>query len=78
MHAMIAKTFWNLTCVDGTWMGLERSPPTCGHDGADEDIYYGNKSCSWRKSEPNVVTFFHDTELAEEDMDFKPGTMLVS
>ncbi|KAG7173717.1 Locomotion-related protein Hikaru genki-like 2 [Homarus americanus] len=59
------KNSWNMSCVDGSWQGL-RSPTTCGADGADEEENFGNKSCTWRKSEPNVVTFYNDQEVTEE------------
>ncbi|XP_069936040.1 sushi, von Willebrand factor type A, EGF and pentraxin domain-containing protein 1 isoform X3 [Cherax quadricarinatus] len=71
------KTSWDMTCVDGSWQGL-RPPTTCEAEGADEEENYGNKSCTWRKSEPNVVTFYNDQEITEEVVDFEPGAELVS
>ncbi|XP_071532550.1 LOW QUALITY PROTEIN: sushi, von Willebrand factor type A, EGF and pentraxin domain-containing protein 1-like [Panulirus ornatus] len=71
------KTTWDMTCVDGAWQG-RHIPSTCSAEGADEEQNFGNKSCTWRKSEPNVVTFYDDKELTEEVMEFTPGAQLVS
>ncbi|XP_069182645.1 sushi, von Willebrand factor type A, EGF and pentraxin domain-containing protein 1 [Procambarus clarkii] len=71
------KTTWDMTCMDGSWQGL-RPPTTCEAEGADEEESYGNKTCSWSKTEPNLVTFFNDQEITEEDVVFEPGAELVS
>ncbi|KAK7070385.1 hypothetical protein SK128_012768 [Halocaridina rubra] len=71
------KNQWDMECVDGTWQGL-RFPTSCGADGADEEENFGNKSCTWRKTEPNVVTFYNDQEVTEEVVEFQAGSILVS
>ncbi|XP_066943300.1 sushi, von Willebrand factor type A, EGF and pentraxin domain-containing protein 1-like isoform X2 [Macrobrachium rosenbergii] len=71
------KNTWDMKCVDGNWEGL-RFPNSCGADGADEEENFGNRTCLWRKTEPNVVTFYNDQEITEEMVEFEPGAQLVS
>ncbi|XP_042893956.1 complement receptor type 2-like [Penaeus japonicus] len=68
---------WMISCLDGVWDG---EPPVylpCG-DGIPPVTDFGNISCIWRKTEPNVVTFYNDQEVTEEMVEFEPGAKLVS
>lgn len=38
----------------------------------------GNSSCTFRNSEPNVVSFYNDLEIKEEVVEFPPGAILIS
>lgn len=66
-----------ISCLDGVWDG---EPPVylpCG-DGIPPVTDFGNISCIWRKTEPNVVTFYNDQEVTEEMVEFEPGAKLAS
>ncbi|XP_037777143.1 complement receptor type 2-like isoform X1 [Penaeus monodon] len=68
---------WMISCQDGIWDGEPPVYMPCG-DGIPPVIDFGNISCIWRKTEPNVVTFYNDQEVTEEMVEFEPGAKLVS
>ncbi|CAL4084147.1 unnamed protein product, partial [Meganyctiphanes norvegica] len=70
------KTSWKVKCEDGAWVGRPLSCDTNATEGDITDI--GNKTCSFRNTEPNVVTFFGDQQITEEIVEFEAGTELVS
>lgn len=37
-----------------------------------------NKSCVFRNSEPNLMTFYGDQHITEDAVEFPPGTELIS
>lgn len=37
-----------------------------------------NKSCVFRNTEPNLVTFYGDQQITEDVVEFPPGTELVT
>lgn len=66
-----------ISCQDGVWDGEPPVYMPCG-DGVPPVIDFGNISCIWRKTEPNVVTFYNDQEVTEEMVEFEPGAKLAS
>ena len=37
-----------------------------------------NKSCVYRNTEPNLVSFYEDQQITEDLVEFPPGTELVA
>jgi hypothetical protein len=37
-----------------------------------------NSTCTFRNTEPNVVSFYNDQQITEEVVEFPPGSLLVS
>ena len=58
-----------MKCEDGVWQGnmLDCFP-----------VDFGKKPCEWKKEDPNVVTFYNDQEITEEEVKFPPGSLLVN
>ncbi|XP_047471545.1 sushi, von Willebrand factor type A, EGF and pentraxin domain-containing protein 1-like [Penaeus chinensis] len=75
------QTSWTIRCEDGSWLG-QRSPSTCRAEEELESPDVGNTSCLWRKSDPQLVTFYDDREVEGEVegevVEFQPGAELVS
>ncbi|XP_076061125.1 hig-anchoring scaffold protein isoform X2 [Oratosquilla oratoria] len=73
------KTTWKISCEDGSWVGRSGNKwqtATCEDD--EDDVTGSNRTCVWRKSAPNVVTFFDDQQIMEDMVHFDSGTVLVS
>lgn len=69
------RTTWRITCEDGSWIGRSMACDYELHKALSQDR---NTSCSFRNSEPNVVSFFNDQQITEDLVEFPNGSVLVS
>lgn len=67
------RTTWRIMCEDGSWVGRSMA---CDYDHSLS--HDRNNSCSFRNSEPNVVSFFNDQQITEDLVEFPSGSVLVS
>ena len=66
---MEGKVRWTITCTNGTWTGEKKK---C------DDVDFGTIPCNWTATEHNLVTFYHDQEITENELEFPAGSELVN
>ncbi|ODN01859.1 Locomotion-related protein Hikaru genki [Orchesella cincta] len=79
-----AKNRWKVTCDDGKWSNTthnitcETNITTVDYQEAKEITKLVNSSCSYRKNDKHVATFYNDQELRDDQIEFPFLTVLNS
>ncbi|XP_035217314.1 sushi, von Willebrand factor type A, EGF and pentraxin domain-containing protein 1-like isoform X1 [Stegodyphus dumicola] len=69
------KTTWKIVCQDGVWVGRPHNCDTRIHPPPND--HNRNKSCIFRRPNPDVVAFVNDKKLNVDISKFPPGTEVV-
>ncbi|XP_054715425.1 sushi, von Willebrand factor type A, EGF and pentraxin domain-containing protein 1-like [Uloborus diversus] len=69
------KTTWKIVCQDGVWVGRPHNCDTKIHSPASD--HNRNKSCIFRRPNPDVVAFVKDKKLNVDISKFPPGTEII-
>ncbi|GAB6024202.1 hypothetical protein CHUAL_008903 [Chamberlinius hualienensis] len=70
------RSSWKIVCEDGKWVGMLH---VCETGELNEEFQYLlNKSCIYRNTEPNLMTFYGDMKVTDELTEFPPGAEIVS
>ncbi|ODN01862.1 Locomotion-related protein Hikaru genki [Orchesella cincta] len=76
---------WKMVCEDGQWIGGTQNL-TCEMNAtiaanitsAKDVIRMINSTCTYRKKETHVVTFYNDLQLTMDSQEFPPGSVLIN